>query len=96
MSIVLAALVAVIVRAGGPLPPRYTGPAIARHLAAAALDDYSWRGARFALWLGEREMRYARDEFTYARLAQPVGLRPADPSRVWAQPVRRALEAVAA
>lgn len=89
--IVLAALLAILVRLGGPLPPRYRSPIghHARHLAAAFLDDRSWRAERLAIVRTATEFAIARQPTSEdigrvidaTRRRAPA--RPADPQSVW-------------
>jgi hypothetical protein len=68
--IALAALLAFIVAAGGPAPARRSrGPAIARHLVAAAFDaDRAWRYAMLAPVRLHEEMERVRADVERARI----------------------------
>lgn len=95
--IALAAMLALILAAGGPTPTRRPrGPAIARNLCAAALDaDRAWRDAILAPVRLHAEMERLRDDIlidrAYRGLCVPVRvptpirreLREVPPLREW-------------
>ena len=62
--IVLAALLGLVIAAGGPAPKRRSrGPALARHIVAAAFDaDRAWRYAELAPVRLHAEMERARTD----------------------------------
>lgn len=76
--IVLAALLALVLAAGGPVPPRRPrGPALARHRVEAAFeDDRVWRFQLLAPVRVRYEMERARDEAlitsVYRQIFAPV------------------------
>lgn len=81
--IALAALLGLILAAGGPTPKRAPrGPAIARHLVAAALDaDRAWRDTVLAPVRIHAEMERVREQIALDRVHRPIAeLHPLRPS----------------